>query len=99
MNDKQANQDKLFELTEKVEGVKNHLKLLQAELETVLMALGMDTYHQDPITGLVYKVYSPDGTFVSFRKIDYKRTSLPGEKGGMVLSKSEAQENGFVLNK
>lgn len=97
MDEKQVNQDLLFKLTEKYENLKDQLKSVQIELEAVMTNLGTNTYHQDPVTLAVYKIYVPEGTFISFKKIDYKRTSFLGEKGGVVLSKSEAQENGFVL--
>ncbi len=96
----QANlQDQLFTLAGEIEQIKDNLKAKQAQLEQVLQALGVNTYHQDEITGAVFKVYVPEGTFVSFKKIDYKRTSLPGEKGGTVLSKAEAESMGFKLSK
>ena len=72
---------------------------LREELDVVMKNLGLDTYHQDPQTGLVYKVHKPLGTFTYFREIDYKRTSKPGERGGTVLSKKEAEEQGFTLLK
>lgn len=91
--------DLLFQFASEVEDLKNQLKHKQGQLEEVLTKLGVNTYHQDPINGVVYKVYVPDGTFISFKKIDYKRTSLPGEKGGTVLSKTEAQDAGFTFSK
>ena len=96
---KQANQDQLFQLAGEIESLKTQLKYKQGQLEEVLVRLGLDTYHQDPINGVVYKVYRPEGTFISFKSIDIKRTALPGETGGVVLSKKEAQEQGFVLSK
>jgi hypothetical protein len=90
-------QDRLFTLANEVEMAKNSLKDKYKQLEEVLVSLGVDTYHQDPITGLVYKIYKPEGTFIAFKNIDIKRTSLPGEVGGTVLSKKEAQERGFIL--
>jgi hypothetical protein len=90
-------QNQLFSLAYQVEATKNVLKEQQRQLEEVLLALGVNTYHQSPITGIVYKIYKPEGTFISFKSIDIKRTALPGETGGTVLSKKEAQEAGFVL--
>jgi hypothetical protein len=85
--------------TEEYEATKGKLKDIQGKLESLMYTLGVDSYHQNPLTGVVYKVYVPEGTFISFKKIDYKRTSLPGEKGGTVLSKSEAESAGFTLSK
>lgn len=93
------NQEVLFQVAGEIESLKAQLKHKQGQLEDVMLKLGMNTYHQDPITGIVYKIYKPDGTFVSFSSIAIKRTALPGEKGGTILSKSEAEENGFVLRK
>ena len=92
-----ANQ--LFLLAFEIENLKEQLKLKQERLESVLTTLGVDTYWQDPTNDVVYKVYKPSGTFISFKNIDYKRTNLPGETGGggSVLSKKEAQEKGFVV--
>lgn len=93
------NQELLFQYASSVENLKKQLKSVQAQLEEVMLKLGVDTYHQDPVNGVVYKIYEPEGTFISFKSIDVKRTALAGEKGGTVLSKSEAEANGFVINK
>lgn len=90
---------RLFELATEYERLKSEMKKVKTEMNQVLENLGVDTYHQDPVTGLVYKVIIPDGTFVSFDKIGYKRTAKEGEKGGTVLSKSEAESQGFVVFK
>lgn len=89
----------LFQFASEVEDLKAQLKHKQAQLEQVMTKLGVNTYHQDPITGLVYKIYKPEGTFISYKSIDVKRTALPGEKGGTVLAKSEVESMGFVLRK
>ena len=99
MDDKQAKQDLLFQLAGEIESLKTLLKEKQRQLEEVVTSLGLNTYHQDPVNGVVYKVYKPEGTFISFKSIDIKRTALPGEKGGTVLAKSEAESMGFVLRK
>jgi hypothetical protein len=96
MNDMQK---RFFELTAESERLSEERKRVAEELEVVMTKLGLNTYHQDPLTGLVFKVVKPTGTFISFREIDYKRTAKPGEKGGTVLSKKEAEEAGFVLTK
>lgn len=88
---------RLFELATEHERLKAEMKKVKTEMSIVLENLGVDTYHQDPMTGLVYKVIIPDGTFITYDKIGYKRTSKEGEKGGTVLSKSEAEANGFTL--
>ena len=99
MENVQLNQNLLFTLAGEIETIKSQLKFKQKQLEEVLLVLGVDTYHQDPVSGVVYKIYKPDGTFIAFKNIDTKRTALPGEVGGTVLSKKEAQEQGFILSK
>lgn len=100
MNDRHSNiQEQLFQLAGEIEQAKAGLKHKQEQLEKVLPELGINTYHQDPVNGIVYKIYKPEGTFISFKSIDVKRTALPGESGGTVLSKKEAQEQGFVVGK
>jgi hypothetical protein len=89
----------LFQWAYEIEDLKAQLKHKQGQLEEVMLKLGLNTYHQDPITGIVYKIYKPDGTFIAYKSIDVKRTALVGEKGGTILSKAEAELNGFVLRK
>lgn len=98
-NPYEEQQKRLFELAERLEQLDDERVKLREELDVVMKNLGLDTYHQDPQTGLVYKVHKPLGTFTYFREIDYKRTSKPGERGGTVLSKKEAEEQGFTLLK
>jgi len=90
-------QKRFFELATHLEMMNDERKKIYEEIEVVMSQLGVNTYHQDPLTGLVYKIERPQGTFVKFRDIDYKRTAKPGERGGAVLSKKEAEEMGFVL--
>lgn len=80
-----------------VEGLSEKLSTARTEMTEVLNKLGVDSYLQDPATKLVYKVIEPTGTFTAFYKIGYKRTAKPGEKGGTLLAKSEAEEAGFIL--
>lgn len=96
MNDLQK---RFFELATRAEELTNEQKKVREELEVVMNELGMNTYHQDPLTLLVYKIEQPKGTFMYYRTIDYKRTAKPGEKGGTVLAKSEAEAQGFMLLK
>jgi hypothetical protein len=86
-------------LAKQFEAKRKEVEALGDQLEAAMQALGINTYAQDPETGAVYKIIEPDGTFVPYRKIYYKRTSLEGERGGTVLSKKEAEEAGFVLKK
>ena len=90
---------KFIELAKKLEAIEKERDVVREELEKEMLEIGIDALVQDPDTKAVYKTYRPTGTFISFREIDYKRTNLPGEKGGgpSVLSKKEAQEAGFEL--
>lgn len=92
---------KFLELAKKSEKLIEELKKTQEELDAEMKLIGIDTYLQDPETLAVYKIVEPTGTFMSYKKIDYKRTNLEGEKGGgpSVLAKKEAEEAGFVLKK
>ncbi len=89
-------QKRFFELTEHYEHLKDEMKKVRQELDLTMDILGVGTYHQDPVTGCVYKIVIPDGTYVEFRQIGYDRTAKANESRG-TLSKKEAEENGFVL--
>lgn len=91
--------ERFVELAKKLEQQQKEVNATREELTSVMQGLGLDTYAQDPETLAVYKIIKPNGTFMYYRDIDYKRTALEGEKGGTVLAKSEAQEMGFVLKK
>lgn len=92
-------QKRFFDLANEYEELKEELNTKRENLDAVMNELGFDTYHQDPNTMLVYRIVKPNGTFIYFREIDYKRTAKEGERGGVVLSKKEAQEAGFNLTK
>lgn len=68
-------------------------------LEARMKDIGYDQYVQDPVSLIVYKIVKPNGSFVYYKEIDYKRTAKEGERGGTVLSKKEAEEAGFTLKK
>jgi hypothetical protein len=69
------------------------------KLEAIMKEIGYDKYVQDPVSLTVYKIHKPGGTFFYYKDIDYKRTAKEGERGGMVLSKKEAEEAGYILKK
>lgn len=91
------NQKRFFELAERLEQLDEERRKFSEELDAVMKNLGVDTYHQDPSNGLVYKIEKPKGRFVYYKELDYKRTAKPGERGGTVLSKKEAEEQGFTV--
>jgi hypothetical protein len=88
-------QERFIELAKQYEKARAEVDALRDDLNAAMLALGYDKYAQDPETGAVYKTVKPNGTFIYYRDIDYKRTALDGERGGTVLSKKEAQEAGF----
>lgn len=92
-----TNEETFIKLAKEYETQKDLAETIREELEVAMLALGYDKYAQDPETGAVYKTIKPDGTFVAYRKIAFKRTALEGERGGTVLSKKEAEEAGFTL--
>jgi hypothetical protein len=92
-------EDQFLYLARKFEEKKKELEEVSDQLSNVMEQIGVGQYVQDPITNAVYKIITPEGTYVTFRKISYKRTALEGERGGTVLSKKEAEEAGFNLNK
>lgn len=91
--------NKFLTLAAQYEELKAKKNEVQDQLELVMKELGFDTYVQDPVSLLVYKIHKPNGTFMYYRDIDFKRTAKEGEKGGVVLSKKEAEEQGFTLKK
>ena len=93
------NQTKFLELAKKAEALSEEQSKVREELDVVMKAMGPDSYLQDPETTLVYKIIKPQGTFMYYRDLDYKRTAKEGERGGTVLAKKEAEEQGFVLRK
>jgi len=94
-----VSKERFVELAKQFEAKRKEVEAIAEEITAVMTELGVNTYAQDPETGAVYKIIKPDGTFVQYRDIYYKRTALDGERGGTVLSKKEAEEAGFVLKK
>lgn len=90
---------KFVELAKKLEKQQDEVNKTREELTVVMTEIGVDQYAQDPETMAVYKIVKPNGTFTYYKDIDYKRTTLDGERGGTVLSKKEAEEAGFILRK
>ena len=91
--------EQFVQLAKKLEKQQEEINTTREELTSVMTALGLETYAQDPDTLAVYKIIKPLGTFTYYKEIDYKRTALEGERGGTVLAKKEAEEAGFNLKK
>lgn len=90
--------ERFLELVHAYEDLKSNMEKVRNELNQIMLELKVGTYLQDSVTGAVYKIVKPNGTFMYYRDIDFVRTALPGEDRG-TLSKKEAQEMGFILRK
>lgn len=90
--------EKFLELAKYSEQLREKLDEVRTELNVVMTALGYGTALQDPLTGAVYQIVKPNGTFMYYRDIDYVRTALEGERAG-TLSKKTAESLGFILPK
>lgn len=89
---------RFLELAERIEQINEEKLKLQEELELEMKKLGIDTFLQDPETGVVFQIVKPTGTFMYYKEIDYIRTKKEGERQGS-LSMKKAEEAGFVLLK
>lgn len=87
-------QKRFIEVSKKIESLKNELKELGSEVEELLTTIGIGKAFQDPEDGTVFEVVVPNGTFVSFKTVDYERTKRAGEARG-TLSMARAKELGF----
>jgi len=85
---------RFLELAEIIEKLGEEKLKYQEELE--MQKLGLNTYHQDPVSGLVYKIVKPKGTYMYYKDVDYVRTAKADERQG-TLSKKEATEAGFAV--
>jgi len=89
-------QKRFIEVSKKIENIKNELKELGTEVEELLKKIGVGKSFQDPEDGTVFEIIIPEGTFVSFKTVDYERTKRAGEARG-TLSMARAKELGFSL--
>ena len=87
---------RFLELAERIEQLQEERLKLQEELDLEMAKLGIGTYHQDTVSGLVFKIVKPKGTYTYFKDIDYVRTAKESERQGS-LSKKEATEAGFTI--
>lgn len=88
-------QRKFVELERKKEEVKKYFDELNAACVAVSKEIGINGYFQDE-QGIVYKVVIPEGKFVHFEHISYKRTRRPNEERGD-LSMKEAESVGYKV--
>ena len=87
---------KFIELERKKVEVKKYFEELNSALETLVLEVGVGTYFQDPVDGVVFKTIAPEGRYVHYEKFAYHRTKRSDEKRGD-LSMKEAGEAGFTL--
>ena len=91
-------QQKFIKLAKKREDLYEISKKLGDAIEEAMNDIGVGEMFQDPETKVVYKLVTPEGSFVSYKKIDYKRTNKIGEnRGSSALAKKDATEAGFEL--
>lgn len=89
-------EQKFLELAKQYESLKDQLDKVREQLTESMTELGLNTFLQDPETKIVYQIIKPQGTFISFKEIDYIRTKKEDERAGS-LSVKKANEAGFVV--
>lgn len=94
----QEQKDNFLSLVTQLEDLKDEIRSVSDKLNQAMAEVKFGTYIQDDITGLVYKIVKPNGTFTYYKDLDYVRTAKDGERSGS-LSKKEAEENGFAVLK
>lgn len=87
-----------IQLAKDLEAKQQEANDLRDRLAEVMGKLGTGTFVQDLNDLTVYKIVKPNGTFISFKDIDYIRTAKVGENRGD-LSKKAAEEAGFTVLK
>lgn len=85
-----------FELTDKIEELKEQQKILAEQLDVEMAKLPLDVCFQNPANGLVYKIQKSKGSYVYYKFLEYVRTKKATEAKG-TLSKSEAEAAGFKI--
>jgi len=92
----ETDQQKFLRLAGKYESLIEQLKTVKEEMNTAMVALGVNSFVQDA-DGTVYQVVVPQGRFVHFDTISYIRTRKEGEDRGD-LSLKKAEEAGFNVS-
>jgi hypothetical protein len=82
-------------LEKQKEKVKEYFESLRKAVDELSKEIGLNGYFQDE-EGTVYKVVEPEGRFVNYEKISYKRTRRIDEERGD-LSLKEAESAGFTV--
>ena len=88
-------QKEFVRLEKEKEKVKQYFESLKNAVEAVAKEVGLNGMFQDE-EGTVYKIVEPEGRFVNYEKISYKRTRRRNEERGD-LSLKEAEAAGFAV--
>jgi hypothetical protein len=83
-------QARLVELDLRKPEIKAYYEELEQVIAAVAAEIGLGGYFESA-DGTVYKIIKPEGTFVSFKALDFVRTRRAGELRGS-LSQTEAHE-------
>jgi hypothetical protein len=89
-------QMQFIELSKRSESLKKELKEVSEKMEGLMLSMGAGTHFQDRDDRTVFEIVVPEGTFVSFKKIDYNRTKREGESRGS-LAATRAKDLGYSL--
>jgi hypothetical protein len=68
-----------FELTDKIEELKEQQKILNEQLDVEMAKLPLDVCFQNPSNGLVYKIQKSKGSYVYYKDLEYVRTKKATE--------------------
>lgn len=88
-------QKNFVSLEKQKEKVKEYFESLRKAVDEVAKEVGIGGMFQDE-EGTVYKVVEPEGRFVNYEKISYKRTRRINEERGD-LSIKEAEAAGYSV--
>jgi hypothetical protein len=88
-------QKKFVELEKQKVKVKEYFENLKKAVDEIAKEVGVGGFFQDE-EGTVYKVVEPEGRYVNYEKLSYKRTRRVDEERGD-LSIKDAEAAGFTV--
>ena len=88
-------QQNFVNLEKQKEKVKEYFESLKKAVDELAKEVGLNGFFQDE-EGTVYKVVEPEGRYVNYERISYKRTRRLNEERGD-LSLKEAEAAGFTV--
>jgi hypothetical protein len=88
-------QKKFVELEKQKVKVKEYFENLKKAVDEIAEEVGVGGFFQDE-EGTVYKVVEPEGRYINYEKLSYKRTRRVGEERGD-LSIKDAEAAGFTV--